>query len=82
MAIFNVISDQRLRPPPRPPPPRPPLRPPPRLADLPPPRLAELLDDLGDKLRLEGAEPSGGDTYDSDVGGNADNFAIVFSGTL
>ncbi len=46
LMFFKAISDQRLRPPPRPPPPR--LRPPPRLADLPPPRLrlAELLDDL------------------------------------
>ncbi len=44
--------------------------------------LTELLDDLGDKLRLEGAEPSGGDTFDSDTGGSTDNFAVVFSGSL
>ena len=44
--------------------------------------LTELLDDLGDKLRAEGAEPSGADTFDSDTGGNTDNFAIVFSGSL
>jgi len=44
--------------------------------------LTELLDDLGDKLRTEGAEPSGGDTWNSDVGGNADNFAVVFAGSL
>lgn len=44
--------------------------------------LTELLDDLGDKLRAEGAEPSGLNTWNSDVGGNADNFAIVFAGSL
>ncbi|KKL91377.1 hypothetical protein LCGC14_1895290 [marine sediment metagenome] len=44
--------------------------------------LTELLDDLGDKLRTEGAEPSGLNTWNSDVGGNADNFAVVFSGSL
>ena len=54
----------------------------PLAADLKAVGLTELLDDLGDKLRLEGAEPSGGDTFDSDVAGNADNFAIVFAGTL
>ncbi len=44
--------------------------------------LTELLDDLGDKLRNEGAEPSGLNTWDSDVGGSTDNFAVVFSGSL
>ena len=54
----------------------------PLAADLKAVGLTELLDDLGDKLRAEGAEPSGADTFDSDTGGNADNFAIVFSGSL
>lgn len=44
--------------------------------------LTELIDALGDALRANGAEPSGGDTWDSDVAGNTDNFAVVFSGTL
>ncbi len=42
--------------------------------------LTELLDDLGDKLRLEGAEPSGGDTWNGTA--SDDNFAVVFAGTL
>ena len=44
--------------------------------------LTELLDDLGDKLRAEGDTPSGLNTWNSDVAGNADNFAIVFAGSL
>lgn len=54
----------------------------PRASDLKAVGLTELLDDLGDKLRAEGAEPSGADTFDSDVGGSADNFAVVFAGSL
>ena len=54
----------------------------PLAADLKAVGLTELLDDLGDKLRTEGAEPSGLNTWNSDVGGNADNFAVVFSGSL
>lgn len=44
--------------------------------------LTELIDDLGDKLRNEVATPSGADTWDSDVSGGTDNFAVVFSGSL
>lgn len=54
----------------------------PLAADLKAVGLTALLDDLGDKLRAEGAEPSGLNTWDSDVGGSTDNFAVVFSGSL
>jgi len=53
----------------------------PLAADLKAVGLTELIDDLGDKLRLEGAEPSGAKTWDSDTSAT-DNFAIVFSGSL
>lgn len=42
--------------------------------------LTELLDDLGDKLRLEGVTPSGLDTFDS-TGGDQ-NFVVSFAGSL
>lgn len=51
----------------------------PLAADLKAVGLTELLDDLGDKLRAESAEPSGADTWDSSA---TDNFAVVFSGSL